>query len=257
MKQWYEKLFENYANNYDRESFTYGTQGEVDFIEAEAGSDKGKTILDVGCGTGRHSVELAKRGYTVTGFDLSEDQLNKAREKAEKAGVNVSFFKKDARNFRFEEQFDLIIMLCEGAFPLMETDEMNYDILKNIYPALADGGKFIFTTLNALFPLCNSTESFLNSNVPADLETRYENAVFDLMTFREYSTITVKKDDGRTESLRCNDRYYAPTEIKWLLKTAGFSNISIHGCKLGSFNRNFPLTAKDYEMLVLCEKHVK
>ena len=81
-KQWYEALFEDYGHKYDNESFTQGTQGECDFIEKESGSNKSLKILDVGCGTGRHSVELAKRGFDITGIDLSESQLRLAKEKA-------------------------------------------------------------------------------------------------------------------------------------------------------------------------------
>ncbi len=70
MKKWYEELFADYANTYDKESFTKGTIQEVNFIEEEIEYDKSKTILDIGCGTGRHAIELAKRGYKVTGIDL-------------------------------------------------------------------------------------------------------------------------------------------------------------------------------------------
>ena len=70
MKPWYEELFTDYARTYDKESFTQGTIQEVDFIESEIDSDKNRNILDIGCGTGRHAIELAKRGYKVTGIDL-------------------------------------------------------------------------------------------------------------------------------------------------------------------------------------------
>ena len=83
-KQWYESLFENYGKTYDQESFTKGTLGECDFIEKELTFNKSLKILDVGCGTGRHSIELTKRGYSVTGIDLSETQLKAALEKAKK-----------------------------------------------------------------------------------------------------------------------------------------------------------------------------
>ena len=131
MKKWYEELFTNFARTYDKESFTQGTVQEVDFIESEIGSDKTRTILDIGCGTGRHAIELAKRGYNVTGIDLSNSQLKRAMEKAQSEHVKVTFLQKDARNFKLDTSFDLVIMLCEGGFPLMETDEMNYKILKN------------------------------------------------------------------------------------------------------------------------------
>lgn len=82
MAQWYEKLFENYAKTYDKEGVVQGTIGECDFIEKELNFDKSLKIIDVGCGTGRHTIELTKRGYSVTGIDLSESQLKRAREKA-------------------------------------------------------------------------------------------------------------------------------------------------------------------------------
>ena len=155
-KQWYETLFQNFANKYDQESFTQGTIGECDFIEKEINYNKSLKILDVGCGTGRHSIELAKRGYQVVGIDLSENQLKKAREKAERLNLNIQFLNYDARNLPFISEFDLAIMLCEGGFPLMETDEMNYAILKNVTKSLKSKSKFIFTTLNGLFPLIHS-----------------------------------------------------------------------------------------------------
>jgi len=81
MKQWYEELFENYANKYDKECFVQGTLGECDFIEQELNYDKKVRIIDIGCGTGRHSIELSKRGYSITGIDLSQSQLARANEK--------------------------------------------------------------------------------------------------------------------------------------------------------------------------------
>ena len=78
MKPWYEELFANYAKKYDRESFVAGTLGECDFIEREIDADRSKRILDVGCGTGRHSIELARRGFSVVGVDLSKAQLARA-----------------------------------------------------------------------------------------------------------------------------------------------------------------------------------
>ena len=91
MTAWYEKLFANYARQYDRESFVKGTIGECDFIEREIDMDKTRRIMDVGCGTGRHAIEMARRGYAVVGVDLAEAQLARAREKAAAAGVRVDF----------------------------------------------------------------------------------------------------------------------------------------------------------------------
>jgi 2-polyprenyl-3-methyl-5-hydroxy-6-metoxy-1,4-benzoquinol methylase len=251
MKQWYEELFTNYANQYERESFTKGTLGEVDFIEQEIDFKRSSRILDIGCGTGRHTIELTRRGYSVTGIDLSESMLAKARLKAQQASLQVEFIQSDARTLQFFNEFDLAIMLCEGAFPLMETDEMNYMILQSAAKALRDKGKFIFTTLNGLFPLFHSVKDFIDSG---ESDSHNSSNSFDLMTCRQTSTLDFVDDDGQARSARCNERYYVPSEISWLLKSLGFKTIDIYGCKIGAFSRNDTLTTEDFEMLVVAQK---
>jgi len=250
MKQWYEELFTNYADKYEKEIFTQGTLGEVDFIEKEINKDKNCEILDIGCGTGRHAIELAKRGYNVTGIDLSESMIKKARENAKKYNLDVDFQIADARKLNFEDQFDLVVMMCEGAFPLMETDEMNFEILKNASKALNKKGKLIFTTLNGLYPLYHSVKDFMDSNMVDGVSS--DNS-FDLMTFRDKSNFEMEDDQGNLKVLECNERYYVPSEITWLLKSLNFSKINIQGCEIGNFSRDHPLTTENYEMLVMAE----
>ncbi|MBN1151276.1 class I SAM-dependent methyltransferase [candidate division WOR-3 bacterium] len=253
MKQWYEKLFENYGDKYDREIFTSGTIGECDFIEKEINFNKSLNILDVGCGTGRHSIELTRRGYMVKGIDLSESMLDKAREKAVRAGLTIDFSKNDARNLPFNSEFDLAIMLCEGGFPLMETDEMNYEILKSVTKALKENAKFVFTTLNGLFPLYHSVEKFCAEN-SAEGNATYRSNSFDLMTFRDRNITELENDEGEKIKLDCNERYYVPCEITWLLQSLGYSEIEIFGAKIGAFSRDDKLTTEDFEMLVIAER---
>ena len=251
MKQWYEKLFENYSRKYDEESFTQGTVGECDFIEQEINHIKSTKILDIGCGTGRHTIELSKRGYSVKGVDLSQAQIERAIEKSKEEGIDIDFKVADARNLEFESEFDLVIMICEGGFPLMETDEMNYQILINASKALKSSGKLIFTTLNGVFALFHSVKDFINSGAVKGASS--ENT-FDLMTFRDHSVYETEDDFGKTLSLECNERYYVPPEISWLVKSVGFTKVDIYGAKLGEFSRVDTLTTEDYEMLVIAER---
>lgn len=251
MAQWYETLFANFARTYDEESFTQGTMGEVDFVERELGGDRTKRILDIGCGTGRHAIELARRGYLVTGFDLSEGQLRMAREKAAAAGVDVEFERRDATQPHFREEFDAAIMFCEAAFPLMETDEKNHAILRHAGAALRPGGKLFLTTLSALFPLFHSVKDFLDAGGSGATS---EKLTFDLMTFRERSEFTFTDDGGQSQTIEANQRYYTPSEVRWLLETAGFARVDIFGCRLGQFSREHSLTTEDFEMLVVSEK---
>jgi 2-polyprenyl-3-methyl-5-hydroxy-6-metoxy-1,4-benzoquinol methylase len=252
-KQWYESLFENYGQKYDSENFTQGTIGECDFIETELKYNKSLKVLDVGCGTGRHAIELTRRGYSVTGIDLSETQLKRAKEKAESNNLKIDFQQQDARYLTFNNEFDSAIMLCEGGFPLMETDEMNFEILKSVTKSLNGQGKFILTTLNGLFPLYHSVEEFCASVTEGGNAT-YRSNTFDLMTFRDHNVTEFEDDFGNKKVLECNERYYVPCEITWLLTSLGYSKIDIFGAKLGAFSRNDKLTTEDFEMLIIAEK---
>ena len=252
MKKWYETLFENSAKKYDQERFTKGTIGECDFIEKEIGPNKNLKIIDVGCGTGRHTIELTKRGYSVTGIDLSASQIKRAKEKATLEHLAINFLVGDARQIPFNKEFDMAIMMCEGGFPLMETDEENFKILKSVTQSLKTKGKIIFTTLNGLFPIFNSTNEFTKDK---DKETtQFHNNNFNLLTFRDHFVTEFEDDLGNKKQIDCNQRFYVPSEINWLLKSLGYQKIDIFGAKLGQFSREDTLTTKDFEMLVIAEK---
>ncbi len=184
---------------------------------------------------------------------MSESQLARAKEKAKQLNLRIDFQQHDARNLPFDGEFDAAIMLCEGAFSLMETDEMNFEILRNVTKSIKDTGKLIFTTLNGLFPLYHSVEKFYESAGGEGNATCRSNT-FDLMTFRDHNTTVFEDDTGNKKELKCNERYYVPSEITWLLKTLGYKKIDILGARLGAFSRKDRLTPEDFEMLVIAEK---
>ena len=186
-------------------------------------------------------------------MDLSESQLLRAEEKALEAGVEIILLKADARDLPFVDEFDLAIMLCEGAFPLMETDEMNFQILQSAARALKPEGKLVFTTLNGLFPLFHSVRDLIDPGAKEGGAT-HSTSTFDVMTFRDKNTIFFEDDLGTKKELQCNERYYVPSEISWLLKSLGFKTVNIFGARLGAFSRMDELSVEDFEMLVVAEK---
>lgn len=248
MAQWYRELFANYARAYDTEHFTQGTGGEVDFIVHELGHDNARRVLDIGCGTGRHAIELARRGYRVTGIDLSPAQLARAREKAAAAGVEVELLERDATEPHFEAEFDAAICVCEGGFCLMESDEKNARILANAARALRPGGVFILTALNALFPLVHYLKAFYDRE-STTVDTR--SLRFDPLTFRAHESFVFTDDGGTRKTVESDERFYAPSEIRWLLRSCGFADVAIHGCHLGAWSREHALSADDHEILVV------
>ena len=74
------------------------------------------------------------------------------------------------------------------------------------------------------------------------------------MTFRDRNVTAIEDDDGHRTELACDERYYVPSEIAWLVKTAGFAAPEIFGARLGAYSRNDPLTPDDFEMLVIARK---
>jgi hypothetical protein len=151
---------------------------------------------------------------------------------------------------KYDKEFDVALTLCEGGFALMETDEMNYAILQSAARALKPGGTFIFTTLNALFPLAHSIEEFMKTST---VEGKSSGHSFDIMTLRDSSTFDVADDDGNIRTLHCNERYYLPSEIAWMLKSLKFQQIGIFGGHVGNFSRSAKLTPNDYELLVVAQ----
>jgi 2-polyprenyl-3-methyl-5-hydroxy-6-metoxy-1,4-benzoquinol methylase len=269
MKQWYEEMFENSAKKYDqdlkelynklsedsgkepdKEPHITGTKGEVDFIERELAFDTSTAILDIGCGTGRHAIELARRGYAVTAVDLSESQLDQTRLNAAAANVNVQLVKANAFYLEYNGQFDAVIMI-DGPLGAMETDEKNFDILKNVSRALRQSGVFILVVMNGLYPLFHSVKDYINAYSEHDV---VKAGTFDFMTFRGTYKYEHVDDDRNKHLLNCSARYYVPPEITWLLKTAGFTKIDIYAAELGKWSRVKKITTEDLEMLVIARK---
>jgi SAM-dependent methyltransferase len=121
---------EEYAKDYDALYEDKDYSKECDLIEDifRAYSKKPvKTILDIGCGTGGHAIELAKRGYNVLGIDRSPDMIIEARKKAE--GIdNVSFIEADARKTNLGGQYDAAIMM----FAVLGYQTSNDDVIETL-----------------------------------------------------------------------------------------------------------------------------
>jgi hypothetical protein len=74
------------------------------------------------------------------------------------------------------------------------------------------------------------------------------------MTFRNRAELTFSDDAGQSQTIKTDERFYTPAEMRWLLQTAGFAKVDIFGCHLGQFSREHLLTIDDFEMLVVAEK---
>ncbi|TDF94076.1 class I SAM-dependent methyltransferase [Paenibacillus piri] len=234
----WERFFNEHAPNYMENRFTRNTVAEVDFLIKEMPLAAGCSVLDIGCGTGRHAVELAARDRSVTGLDLSEGMLNEARKAARQSGVSVEWVHGDAAAFSMPQPFDAAICLCEGAFGLftMEDipDEKSMAILGNIRDALKPGAPFLMTTLNGYRTIRKVNQSDVASGR------------FDPVTMTELV------DD---ESIRqqYKERRYTPPELALMLRFCGFGVDHIWGGTAGSWGRR-DVALDEVEFMVLCHK---
>jgi SAM-dependent methyltransferase len=127
------------------------TEAEVDRALAMLGAKGGERVLDLACGTGRHSLELARRGLEVVGLDISPDLLAIATNDAEEQGANASFVEVDLREMDYHGEFDIVLSLNDGAIGYFETEEENLRSFQVIAEALRPGGGHLMQLPNVLY----------------------------------------------------------------------------------------------------------
>ncbi|HEY0277786.1 MAG TPA: class I SAM-dependent methyltransferase [Solirubrobacterales bacterium] len=144
-----------YATAFDARSaemaWTDRTGPEVDRVIKILQPRGDERILDLACGSGRHSLELRRRGFRVVGADISPDLIEIARRDAEEEGLEVDFVLSDLRDLDLEDEFDLVLNLNDGAIGYLETDEENLKIFDLVSRALRPGGRNLIQLPNVLY----------------------------------------------------------------------------------------------------------
>ncbi|MBN1409481.1 MAG: class I SAM-dependent methyltransferase [Spirochaetales bacterium] len=143
-------VFKDYSGFYDLLYSEKDYEGECDFLETvfKKYADTG-TILDLGCGSGNHTIRMAQRGYKVTGLDLSGEMLAYAKEKSREAGVDIAYHKGDMRDFSLNTQFDAVVCLF-AAFNYVTDNKGIKQTLSTIKKHLKPGGLTVFDSWNGL-----------------------------------------------------------------------------------------------------------
>jgi SAM-dependent methyltransferase len=147
-KYWFEDWFadEHYLALYRHRNSEEASQA-LDLIEKTTHLAKDAPILDLACGAGRHSIGLAKRGYTnITGIDLSPTLIREAKKNAEAEGVTIDFKEQDMRSF--DGKYDLVINLFTS-FGYFKDDKENEEVILRVGRNLNSTGFFIIDFLNA------------------------------------------------------------------------------------------------------------
>jgi len=192
---------------------------------------KPKAILDLACGEGTFAVELAKRGYQVTGVDLSPEMLRFARERAKEARVEVQFIEQDMRSLSLEERFDLVTCWYDSLNYLLSHDDL-VKTFSNVAQVLTAGGLFVFdmNTIYALAVVWQQRPCYIEQDTPELLEIHrnsydYEEGIATLWItgFKREGDLWRRIDEEHKE------RGYTLEQIRKALRRAGLQELACWG----------------------------
>ena len=158
IKQWWCLLFMHESLSDWKTYSLAGTEQEVQFIADALQLPRQSSILDLYCGYGRHAIELAKRGYKMTGIDANQQFIDLATQRAQAEAAEVVFRQCDMRELDYCNDFHAVINMF-AAFGYF-TDEENGRVLKRVARALKPGGLFLIDLLNREWMMKNSLNRY-------------------------------------------------------------------------------------------------
>ena len=186
---------------------------------------EGNTILDLACGPGRHSVILAKRGFKVTGVDLSGFLLGKARERADAAGVEIEWIHEDMLTFKRPGAFDLCLSMW-SSFAYFENMEDDLVVLQNIHASLAYGGVFLIDTKSKEVLARHYTPTSSRELEDGTLMIEQQEVIND---WSRVKSRWILLKDGMAKEHSFEHTLYSAQELKDRLFQTGFGSVKIYG----------------------------
>lgn len=227
---WFEDLAEHLGRAYDRYAHTMGTEQETDHLVESLHLVEGDRVLDVGCGTGRHARELARRGMTVHGVDISGRFVEIAREDAP---PGATFERADARRLGFSSEFDAVVCLCQGAFGMMTADGDDEAVVAGMARSLKPGGRIALSAFNAYFAV-----------------KYHDDATFDAASGVSHERTEIRSETGEPATVDLWTGCYTPRELRWLFHRHDLAVDTISSVEPGRYGSAAPSTESP-EFLVL------
>jgi SAM-dependent methyltransferase len=223
-KPWFEEIFdEDYLRTLPFLT-PQATQSEAQFVIDAMSIQPGAQLLDLGCGYGRHAMELAARGFHLVGLDLSLPLLLRGADEAQRRGLSINFVHGDMRELDFDAQFDGVYCLF-STFGYFD-DETNKKTASNIARALKPGGRCVLEVLN---------RDYVIHELPTRVWWEGDGCVvleevdFNYFSSRVHSNRSVVFDDGRQIEQEISVRAYSLHELGKLLHSAGFRVVEVSG----------------------------
>lgn len=232
------EVFKDYAYYYNAfyRDKDYGAEAvQIDFLLKKYGKDI-STVINYGCGTGRHDIELTKMGYHCTGIDLSELMIEIANHNVHSQNMDIDFGVADIRKYKPNMQYDAVISL----FHVMSYQNKNEDILeafRSARSALHPGGIFIFDVWYG--PGVLSDKPCVRVKEIEDEKNKLVRIARPIMYDKDnvvdvcYEVFIVDKDSGETKVINETHsmRYFFRPELDCYLKETGFELIDHLDCQ--------------------------
>jgi len=255
--EWWESFYDkNWLNLYPSLFSPQETTVEIDHIIKVAKIKKGDQILDLCCGYGRHTIELAKKGYQVTGFDYSKVFLSKAKKEAQKEGLKINFIQGDIRQLPFKKDFDVVLMLFSAAFYFSDIENKNIFIELN--KIVKPGGKIIIAIADAELFFEEYLKKGQKSKDPNvyKLEDNFEIENTSIHRFKTMNLVTQEEKvrfefltQKRQEIKDLFFHHYTSSQISNILTIAGFKTEKV----IKDFYKSFP-NVLDQRIILVAKK---
>jgi len=221
---WWENFFHGVALDFWRAAINdEQTRAEADFIQKQLRLTASARVLDVPCGNGRLALELARRGFELTGVDISAEFMDEAKRNSSAAGVDIDWHERDMRNLPWTNEFDGAF--CFGnSFGYLEDNE-NSEFLQAVSRSLKTGARFVLDApaiAECILPNFQPSRSFEIADISVSIEHRYDHEQGRM--FNDFTFTRNGVEDKRPSS----QRVYTYRELTALLRDAGLEVVEGH-----------------------------
>jgi 2-polyprenyl-3-methyl-5-hydroxy-6-metoxy-1,4-benzoquinol methylase len=189
-----EALRDFYAgSDWSRSDFAQHNDKLAEDVLSLLGPLPGKRVLDLGCGSASLGIELASRGFDVTGLDL---WVEPARRRMAARDIKIRLIEEDMRLINYDEKFDAVINWDISGIGLLATDQENIDVVRRVHHALIPDGKFLIETYNSGYARMHAIEGLHFDSTDSRLKGRIRNHDFSVRLFSLSEWQEIFKDLG-------------------------------------------------------------
>jgi len=215
------ELFEPILFDEQRQSIA---KSEIDNVTALLEMQKGERVLDLCCGTGRHSLELARQGFDVFGVDRTPSFIEKARQDAEDSNLDVEFAVGDMKDYCEPNSFDVVTNLF-GSFGYFENADDDRQVVRNMYASLRSGGRFLIETMGREI----AAREFRERDWSEHDDTLVLSERKPIQNWSRIQTRWIVIKGNQRIDHTVSVRSYSSTELSLLLSDFGFVSVQVYG----------------------------